>query len=156
MSNQDEFTASAGKAKFCRFVEARSSKLAARARGFTLIELLVVISIMLILLGIAVPVYTQSVNTQYEYNLKQNLRMLNQAIDQYTLDKQRAPQSLDDLVSGGYLKSIPQDPITRRTDCWVPVQEDSMMAIDQTQPGIVDVHSCNDQLASDGSAYSSW
>ncbi len=134
----------------------RSNDSRRKSAGFTLLELMIVISIIVILMAVAIPNYQRSIVHAREAVLMNDLNVLRSAIDQYTLDKQRAPQSLDDLVSGGYLKSIPQDPITRRTDCWVPVQEDSMMAIDQTQPGIVDVHSCNDQLASDGSAYSSW
>ena len=88
--------------------------------------------------------------------LKQNLATLRSCIDQYTLDKKRAPQSLDELVSSGYLKALPEEPITRRTDCWVPVREDSNKAGDKNEPGIVDVHSCSDQLSSEGTAYSLW
>ena len=124
--------------------------------GFTLLELMIVISIIVILMGIAIPNYQRSIVHAREAVLKQDLNVLRSAIDQYTLDKQKAPQSLEELISSGYLKVIPEDPISRRSDCWVPVQEDTMMAIDQTQPGIVDVHSCNDSLASDGTMYSSW
>ncbi len=153
--DKDEFATSAGKAKSCGLREARSSTLVARNRGFTLIELLVVISIMLILLGIAVPVYTQSVNTQYEYNLKQNLRILNQAIDQYTLDKKKAPESLEDLKVAGYIDKIPED-ITRRTDTWVLEKDDAIKDLEQTDPGVTGVHSGSDKIGSDGRAYSEW
>ncbi len=124
--------------------------------GFTLMELMIVISIIVILMGIAIPNYQRSIVHAREAVLKNDLAVIRSAIDQYTLDKQKAPQSLEDLVSSGYLKVMPEDPITKRTDCWVPVQEDTLMAVDQTQPGIVDVHSCNDNASSDGSAYSSW
>lgn len=124
--------------------------------GFTLLELMIVISIMVILMSIAIPNYQRSIVHAREAVLRNDLSVIRSAIDQYTLDKQKAPQGLEDLVSSGYLKTMPEDPTTRRTDCWVPVQEDSMMAIDQNQPGIVDVHSCNDQLSSEGTAYSSW
>ena len=124
--------------------------------GFTLMELMIVMAIMLILVSIAIPNYQRSILHAREAVLRSDLSVIRGAIDQYTLDKQKAPQSLDDLVPSGYMKSLPEDPTTRRTDCWVPVQEDSMMAIDQNQPGIVDVHSCNDQLSSEGTAYSSW
>ena len=124
--------------------------------GFTLMELMIVMAIMLILVSIAIPNYQRSILHAREAVLRSDLSVIRGAIDQYTLDKQKAPQSLDDLVTSGYMKSLPEDPTTRRTDCWVPVQEDSMMAIDQNQPGIVDVHSCNDQLSSEGTAYSSW
>jgi general secretion pathway protein G len=88
--------------------------------------------------------------------LKQDLSTLRSAIDQYTLDKQKAPQSLEDLISSGYMKQLPEEPTTRRRDCWVPVPEDQMTAIDKKHPGITDVHSCNGQLSSNGIAYSSW
>jgi general secretion pathway protein G len=124
--------------------------------GFTLLELMIVISIMVILMSIAIPNYQRSITHSREAVLKQDLATIRTSIDQYTLDKQKAPQSLEDVISAGYMKALPEEPTTRRTDCWVPVQEDSMMAIDQNQPGIIDVHSCNDQLSSDGTAYSSW
>jgi len=126
-----------------------------RNRGFTLIEMVVVISMILILLSIALPMYNQSVIRAREATLRQNLATLNKVIDQYTLDKQKAPQSLDDLVSAGYLKFVPND-ITGSKDTWVLEQEDSLKSIDQTQPGIVGVHSGSDQTAIDGTLYSSW
>ncbi len=139
-----------------RIARIRRGGIERRSAGFTLLELMIVISIILILMGVAIPNYQRSIANAREAVLRNDLNVLRSAIDQYTLDKQRAPQSLEDLVSAGYLKSIPPDPITRRTDCWVPQQEDSLMAIDQTQPGISDVHSCNDAIASDGTAYSTW
>lgn len=126
-----------------------------RNRGFTLIEMMVVISLILVLLSIALPMYTQSIIRARETTLRQNLATLNKVIDQYTLDKQKAPQSLEDLVSAGYLKFVPND-ITGSKDTWVLEQEDSLKSIDQTQPGIVGVHSKSDQIGSDGKAYSSW
>ncbi len=139
-----------------RLATIRRGERKSSAAGFTLLELMIVISIMVILMSIAIPNYQQSIVHSREAVLRNDLMVLRSAIDQYTLDKQKAPQSLDDLVSAGYLKVIPEDPISRRTDCWVPVQEDSLMAVDQTQPGIIDVHSCNDATSSDGTAYSSW
>jgi general secretion pathway protein G len=124
-------------------------------RGFTLLELIVVITIILILLGIALPMYTQSITAQREYNLRQNLRTLNQVIDQYTLDKKKAPQSLQDLVSAGYIEKIPED-ITGRTDTWELEEDDSIKAVDQTDPGLSSVHSGSDRIGSDGTVYSSW
>ncbi len=123
--------------------------------GFTLIELIVVITVLLILLGIAVPIYTQSITAQKEYNLRQNLRTLNQVIDQYTLDKKKAPQSLQDLVSAGYIEKVPED-ITGSTDTWELVEDDSIKAVDQTDPGLSSVHSGSDRIGSDGTAYSTW
>src|ERR1039458_1582300 len=103
--------------------KARSPKF--RNRGFTLIEMMVVITLILILLSIAVPMYNQSIIRARETTLKQNLATLNKVIDQYTLDKQKAPQSLEDLVSAGYLKVVPND-ITGSKDSWVLEQEDSL------------------------------
>ena len=133
--------------------KARSLKV--RNRGFTLIEMVVVISMILVLLSIALPMYNQSIIRAREATLRQNLATLNKCIDQYTLDKQKAPQALEDLVSAGYLKFIPND-ITGNKDTWVLEQEDSLKSIDQTQPGIVGVHSGSDQTALDGTAYSTW
>ncbi len=124
-------------------------------RGFTLIELIVVITVILILLGIAVPIYTQSIIAQKEYNLRQNLRTLNQVIDQYTLDKKKAPQSLQDLVSAHYIEKIPED-ITGQIDTWELVEDDSIKSIEQTDAGLSAVHSGSNRIGSDGTAYSTW
>jgi general secretion pathway protein G len=124
-------------------------------RGFTLIEMVVVISMILILLAIALPMYNQSIIQARETTLKQNLATINKVIDQYTLDKQKAPQSLDDLVSAGYLKFIPND-ITGTKDTWQCDTEDSLKSIDQTQPGLTGCHSGSSQTGLDGTAYSTW
>src|SRR5271163_5372666 len=92
-------------------------------RGFTLLELMIVISMILILMSIAVPMYTQSVVRARESVLRQDLFTLRSVISQYTLDKAKAPQGLDDLVSAGYLKQLPTDPMTLRNDSWAPDQE---------------------------------
>src|SRR3569833_1365532 len=126
------------------------------SRGFTLIELMIVISIILILMAVAIPNYQQSVLHARESVLRQDLYVIRTAIDQYTLDKQKAPQSLQDLTSANYLKEITEAPMTRSRDTWETVQEDTLMAIDQQQPGIVDVHSGSQQASSDGSAYNTW
>jgi general secretion pathway protein G len=125
------------------------------SRGFTLIEMVVVISLILILVSIAVPIYSQSIRRAKEAVLRQDLFTLRQVISQYTLDKQKAPQSLDDVIAAGYLKVVPTDPMTGSAN-WTTDQEDSLMAVDQQEPGIVDVHSSSNQNASDGTAYSSW
>ena len=125
------------------------------ARGFTLLELMIVIFIIMILVSIAMPVYNQTIVQSRESVLRSNLATLRSVISQYTLDKQKAPQSLDDLVTAGYLRQIPPDPITRQP-IWEVVQEDVMMAVDQQEPGITDVHSASSQTAGDGTAYSTW
>jgi general secretion pathway protein G len=109
----------------------------------------------MILASIAAMYYQHSILRAKESVLRNDLFILRSGIDQYTLDKQRAPQSLEDLVSAGYIKSMPKDPITNAVD-WATVSEDSMMAVDQTAPGIVDVHSNSSLTASDGTQYSSW
>src|SRR5689334_9261380 len=126
-----------------------------RSRGFTLIELMIVISLLLILITVAVPIYKQSILRAKESVLRQDLFTLRQVIDQYTLDKQKAPQSLDDLVSAGYMKNLPEDPFTGRRD-WAPVQDDSVADPNQTDPGIVDVHSESNLVGTDGRPYSQW
>jgi len=126
-----------------------------RSLGFTLLELMIVISIIMILMAVAVPVYNQSIVQARESVLRSNLSTLRNVISQYTLDKQKAPQSLDDLVTAGYFRQVPVDPMTRQAN-WEVVQEDVMLAVDQQDPGITDVHSASSATASDGTAYSSW
>jgi general secretion pathway protein G len=125
-------------------------------QGFTLVELMVVISIILILVSIAVPIYNQSILRAREAVLRQDLYAMRTVIDQYTMDKGKAPQSLDDLVQAGYLKQIPKDPFTDSRDTWVVEQEDILLSVDQDQPGISDVHSGSEAVGSDGTAYSTW
>jgi general secretion pathway protein G len=125
-------------------------------RGFTLIELMIVISIILILVSIAVPIYNQSIIRAKEAVLRQDLFAMRSVIDQYTMDKGKAPQSLDDLVSAGYLKDIPTDPICNAKDAWQAQPEDVLLTVNQDEPGISDVHSGCPGTASDGTAYSTW
>jgi len=137
--------------------KARNCKIGnpkARNRGFTLIEMMVVIIMIAILVSIAVPMYQQSILRSREATLHQNLTTLNKAIEEYSLDKKHAPQSLEDLVPG-YVKFIPQD-ITGRTDTWVVEPEDSENPMDPNQTGIGGVHSGSDQASSGGDPYSSW
>lgn len=138
------------------FISLRS-RTGGAAGGFTLIELLVVITIMLILVGMAAVRYDRSITRAKEAALHHDLSVLRSAIEQYTLDKEQAPQSLDDLVSAGYLREIPTDPITGAKD-WVTVTSDMLMSPDQTgSGGITDVHSASDQVSSfENTPYSSW
>jgi|ERR1700733_358180 general secretion pathway protein G len=126
-----------------------------KTRGFTLIEMLIVISVMGVLMAIALPVYSTVVTRSKEAKLHHSLVTLNNLIQQYTLDKKAAPQQLDDLVTAGYLKSIPDD-ITGSNTTWQTENEDSEKAVNPDQTGIASVHSGSDQTALDGSAYSSW
>jgi general secretion pathway protein G len=127
------------------------------ARGFTLLELMVVMSILLILVSIAAPMYQQQIRHARESVLRQNLFTLRTLISQYTLDKQKAPQALDDLVSAGYLKQIPPDPITGTADWTQDQAEDTISSPDQQdEGGIDDVHSSSNQIGSNGTAYSTW
>jgi general secretion pathway protein G len=124
--------------------------------GFTLMELMIVMIVIGVLMAIAVPNYIAAVKQARESVLKEDLHVMRQAIDSYTVDKQKAPQSLQDLVDNGYLKSIPQDPITRSSESWVTDQSDSLHSIDQSDPGIDDVHSGAQGTGSDGQSYNTW
>mgnify|MGYP005867175653 CR=1 FL=1 len=112
-----------------------------RRRGFTLIEILIVMTVVSILVSIAVPLYQKSMRT---------------VIDEYTFDKKKAPQSLQDLVSEGYLRQIPIDPMTGSDQTWVVVMEDALTSVDQTEPGIYDVRSGSNGLSLEGTPYSEW
>jgi len=124
--------------------------------GFTLLELMIVMTIILVLTAIAIPAYKASVQAAREAVLKEDLQTMRGAIDSYTADKQKGPQSLDDLVQDGYLREIPQDPVTHSKDTWVTDMGDSLHSIDQTDPGIDDVHSGSQDTGTDGQPYSSW
>jgi general secretion pathway protein G len=128
----------------------------AAEQGFTLLELMIVMVVIGLLAAIAIPAYTSNIRNAKEATLKEDLHVLRQAIDSYTVDKQKAPTTLDDLVQAGYIKTMPIDPFTRRSDTWLPAQDDTMMTLDQTESGINDVHSGAQQSASDGTSYSTW
>src|SRR5437899_2964529 len=153
-----------------------------RSRGFTLLELMIVISIMMILMAVAVPLYQQHVIQAREAVLRQNLFQLDSLIEQYRLDKGQSPQSLDDLVTAGYLPKLPVDPMTLKADWttdpedlkvsgyidkipddpmthepnWEVVQDEVLLSTDQQEPGVTDVHSASSNTASDGTAYNTW
>ena len=124
--------------------------------GFTLIELMIVMAIIGVLAVVAIPSFVGAIKQAREAVLKEDLHVLREAIDSYTMDKQKAPQSLDDLVQEGYLKEVPQDPMTRSKDSWVTDTSDAMHSLDQTEPGIDDIHSGSQELGSDGQPYSGW
>jgi general secretion pathway protein G len=126
-----------------------------KSRGFTLIELLIVISIILILVGIAAGSYQRTIVRSRETVLKQDLVEMRKAIDNFTMDKQAAPQSLDDLVPD-YLRILPEDPITHAKD-WVPDVESVVLSPDQAGTGITNVHSASDKISPfEGTAYNTW
>jgi len=127
-----------------------------KQRGFTMIEMIIVIAIIMILASIAIPLYKVHIVRAREAVLREDLYTMRSAIDQYTQDKAKAPQSLDDLVSTGYLRAIPKDPITNATDTWQPVTDDTIASPDQTETGMTDVHSGATGVGSDGTAYSTW
>jgi len=127
----------------------------ARLRGFTFVELIVVITIVVILITMAIPIYNKSILRSKEAVLKNNLFSLRTVIDNYTYDKQKAPQSLQELVSAGYLRDVPLDPMTGSKD-WRTIMEDATQSVNQTEPGIFDVRSGSDKTGLDGTPYSEW
>jgi general secretion pathway protein G len=125
-------------------------------RGFTLVELMVVMAIIAVLMAVAVPSFVSAIRSAREAALREDLHTMRDAIEQYTEDKEAAPQSLDDLVQAGYLKSLPIDPMTHSNTTWVPDQSDTYSSLDQSQTGIDDVHSGSDLVGSNGEPYSQW
>ena len=124
--------------------------------GFTLLEILIVITIIMILAGIAIGRYEKSVLRSKEAVLKQDLFIMRNAIQQYTLDKEAGPSSLDDLVQSKYLSGIPTDPFTRNKD-WHTESEQVLLDPLQTSPGITDVHSSSDQVSPfENTPYNTW
>ncbi len=125
-------------------------------RAFTLIEMMIVMAIIVILIAVAVPFYQKAITRAKESVLHNNLFAMRSAIDEYSFDKQKAPQSLQDLVKDGYLHNVPKDPITQRDDSWKVIMEDAGQAVSSSEPGIFDIRSGSDRIALDGTHYSEW
>jgi general secretion pathway protein G len=144
-----------GEACVNRIVRSRSAALPNRRRfGFTFIELMIVMAIIAVLMAVALPIYTRSIIRAKESVLKNNLFTMRTVIDEYTYDKQKAPQTLQDLVSDGYLRQVPVDPITGNSDSWRLIMEDPSNTVNQTQPGIYDVRSGAEGTSLEGTPYS--
>lgn len=124
-------------------------------RGYTLIEMIIVMAIISILVSIAIPIYQKALLRTKESLLKNNLFTMRTVLDEYTYDKQKAPQTLQDLVREGYLRAVPLDPITGRDD-WKIIMEDAVTSVSQTEPGIYDVRSLSDAKSLEGTPYSEW
>ena len=125
-------------------------------RGFTFVELMVVVTIMVILITMAIPVYSRTLTRAKESVLKNNLFTMRTVIDHYSYDKGKAPQNLQDLVSEGYLTKLPVDPMTGNNQSWRTVMEEVSQSVSQSEPGIFDVKSGSDKTSLEGSAYSEW
>ncbi len=124
--------------------------------GFTMIELMIVMAIVVILISVAIPLYQKSIVRARESVLKNNLFTMRTVIDEYTYDKQKAPQSLQDLVTEGYLREIPVDPMTGNNTSWRLIMEDASQSVNQSEPGIFDVRSGSDKTGLDGTQYAEW
>ena len=126
------------------------------ARGFSFVEMMVVVSIIVILVTMAIPIYNRSIIRAKESVLKNNLFSLRTCIDNYTYDKEKAPQGLQDLITEGYLREVPMDPMVGNNTSWQTVNEDASQALNQSEPGIFDVHSGSDKVGLDGTPYKDW
>jgi len=127
-----------------------------RRFGFTFLELMIVMAVIAVLISIALPIYQRTIQRSKESVLKNNLFTMRTVIDEYTYDKQKAPQTLQDLVSDGYLRQVPIDPMTNSSDTWKLIMEDATNTVNQTEPGIFDVRSGSDGTSLEGSPYAEW
>jgi len=124
--------------------------------GFTIIELMVVMAIVLVILSVAVPLYNKSVIRARETVLHQNLATMRAVIDEYTYDKQKAPQNLEDIVREGYLRQVPMDPMAGNNTSWKIIMEEAAASVSQAEPGIFDLRSSSEKVSLEGTKYSEW
>ena len=124
--------------------------------GFTIMELMVSMAIVLVVISVAVPLYQKSIIRARESVLRQNLTSMRTVIDEYSYDKQKAPQQLDDLVREGYLRKLPMDPIVGNSTSWKIIMEDASASVSQSEPGIFDVRSSSEKTSLEGTPYSEW
>lgn len=128
-----------------------------REGGFTVVELAIVITVILIIMAIAVPGYQQVIRHAKEDTLRENLRVMRKMIDQYTADREKAPQALEDLVDKHYIPEIPEDPMTGSRDTWEVILEDVDAVALSGERGIIDVKSGSNAIDTSGErAYSDW
>ena len=127
-----------------------------RRAGYTIIEIMIVMTIISILVSIAVPLYQKSILRTKESVLRNNLFTLRTVIDEYTFDKQKAPQTLEDLVREGYLREVPVDPLTGSNQTWRLIMEEALESVNQNEPGNFDVRSGSEKTSLEGTAYSEW
>jgi general secretion pathway protein G len=125
-------------------------------RGFTFVELMVVIAIMVILISMAIPQLLKSITHSKEAVLQNNLYTLRSVIEHYSLDKGKAPQSLTDLVTDGYLRAVPTDPMNNNSSDWKTDMEEASSSSSSQEPGIWNVHSMSSKTSLDGRPYSEW
>jgi general secretion pathway protein G len=129
-------------------------RLPSISRGFTLLELMIVITVIIILAAVVLPQYQKTILATREAVLREDLFKMRTLLDQYAADKQKLPQTLDDLVTGGYMRELPKDPITGQAD-WVPSTGDDPNS-SSGESGVTDVHSASPDTSSEGTLYNTW
>jgi general secretion pathway protein G len=127
-----------------------------KSRGFTLIEVLIVVTLLVVLASVGMPIYQNATRRSREAVLKEDLFRMRDAIDQYYADKTKWPQSLQDLVSEGYLREVPKDPITDSAETWVTEPADADPSNPAADPGIDNVKSGAEGAGLDGTNYADW